>query len=379
MGTLGPPDDVVITGVAWATPLGTGLDQVWRRLVAGERGLRTLPAPHPLSCDLAGVAGSVDPSLPPTDRLVALTTDTLTRACRDAGLAPDDPDTRLVLGTSFGAVLDDARADPLDTWARTAAGVLGHPHPPVCVSTACSAGSDALAVAAELVRAGATPIAVAGGADTVTLAKRLGHSALGTMSSRAARPFDAEHDGMTLGEGAAFLVLESAASARRRGATVRARLCGAGAANEAAGLTAPDETADGLVLAVRRCLAAAGREASEVGVISAHATGTARNDAVECRGLGRLFGAVPQPPVVFGTKGALGHSLGATGAIEAVSVVLALAARVAPPTAGLGSPMPGFPLPLTVGGPLPIHGRLGLSLTLGFGGFTTCLLLEGPG
>jgi len=220
--------------------------------------------------------------------------------------------------------------------------------------------------------------------DVVTPAKRLGHSALGTMSRGPLLAFDQAHDGMVPGEGAAVLVLESGRSAARRAAPVRAVLRGAGSANDAAGLTAPDRSGDSVVLAVRRCLAAGGRAAGEVAVLSAHATGTPINDEVESRSLAAVFGSGAPAPVVFATKGALGHSLGATGAIEAVSVLLALEHGAVPPVYGLTRPLPGFPLPLAAGRPVPlaagrpvpVDGMLGASLTIGFGGFNTCLLFE---
>jgi 3-oxoacyl-[acyl-carrier-protein] synthase II len=253
---------------------------------------------------------------------------------------------------------------------------IGHPHRPVCVSTACSAGSDAIAIAALLIGAGIAERCVAGGADIVTAAKRLGHSALGTMSPGRPRAFDKRRDGMVPGEGAAFLVLESARSARSRGAPVLGLLLGSGSSNDATGLTAPDPSGDSVLLAMRRCLSASGRRPDQVAVLNAHATGTPVNDDMESRSLRRLFGAGAPAPVVFATKGALGHSLGATGAIEAITVLLALRDGLAPPVAGLADPLAGFPLPIGIGRPVPVTGRCGASLTIGFGGFNTCLLFE---
>jgi 3-oxoacyl-[acyl-carrier-protein] synthase II len=368
-------DEICVTGLAWATPLGDTLDGVWARLLAGDTGLRDTPCPYALRTRLAGMVPAVPLDLPAAERQVALTAATLTAAHQSAGLDPADAQTRLVLGTSFGPCLDEP-GDEMDEWAVTSAARIGHPRPPICVSTACSAGSDAIAVAAHLIRAGVAERCVAGGVDVVTPAKRLGHSALGTMSRDVLRAFDQRHDGMVPGEGAAFLVLESGASARRRSAAISAVLLGSGSSNDATGLTAPDPSGDSVVLAVRRCLEASGRTAAQVAVLNAHATGTPLNDEMESLSLGRLFGRGSPAPVVFATKGALGHSLGATGAIEAVSLLLALRDGVAPPVYGLEAPVPGFPLPIGVGAPVPVPGACGASLTIGFGGFNTCLLFE---
>jgi 3-oxoacyl-[acyl-carrier-protein] synthase II len=138
-----------------------------------------------------------------------------------------------------------------------------------------------------------------------------------------------------------------------------------------------------VVLAVRRALAEAGLDTGQVALVSAHGTGTPVNDAVEAASLAELFPPTPAgtAPLVFGTKGALGHSLGATGAIEAITVILALRDGVAPPIANLTSPLPDFPLPLARPGATAwdrAAGTAGISLTLGFGGFNTCLLFTAP-
>ena len=361
-----------MTGLAWTTPLGDDLDGVWRRLLDGASGLRATPCGYPLRSPLAGTVPG--PPGPATARQVDLAAATIRAAGERAGVDPADPAVRLVLGTSFGAALDEP-GPRLSNWAKQAARRVGHPSDPVCVSTACSAGSDSLLVAAQLIRGGAARVCIAGGVDVVTDAKRLGHSALGTMTADRLRAFDVRHDGMIPGEGAAMLVLEPAAAARDRGATVLATLRGTGSANDAAGLTAPDRTGDSVVLAVRRCLADAGLNPTDVAVISAHATGTPVNDDVERASLGRLFGA-GTAPLVFATKGALGHSMGATGAIEAVCVVLALRDGRVPPLVDVDTVMSDFPLPLAVGAARTFTGSVGLSLTIGFGGFNTCLLFE---
>jgi 3-oxoacyl-[acyl-carrier-protein] synthase II len=364
-----------VTGMAWTTALGSDLDGVWRALLAGHTGVRPVASPHPLRNDAAAVLADPPLGLDPVQRQLLLGSRTLLAAVADAGLEVSDPRLRLVLGTSYGSHLD-VPPEGLDRWGTELAGSHAMARPPLVLSTACSAGADAILVGAALVAEGEEEICVVGGADVLTAAKRIGHSMLGTMSPTALRAFDRDHDGTVLGEGAAFLVIESPASARARGARLRGRVSGAGSANDAAGPTAPDPSGETVVAAVHAALAAAGRDTTDVGVVNAHGSGTPVNDDVETRALAALF-PDPPGPVVFATKGAFGHSLGATGALEAVAVLLALRDGQAPPVHGLSTVQPGLVLPVPAAGePLPVAGGIGLSVTLGFGGFTTCLALE---
>ncbi|MEU7857119.1 beta-ketoacyl-[acyl-carrier-protein] synthase family protein [Nonomuraea sp. NPDC049141] len=409
--------NVWVTGMAWSTALGDGLAGVWRRLLDGDDGFREVPSEHRLRNLLAATLPDPPPELKPSVRQRALADGVLSRALIDAGLTPGqargswgdggpsglalggasdsldgltpggapDPSAQSsgvapgagvepypVLGTSFGAQLDDEDAD-LYQWAADVAAGAGLRLPPVAVSTACSSGSDALAVGAEVIRSGVAEVSVCGAADVVTPAKRLAHTVLGTMSPTRLRAFDRRADGTLLGEAAGFVVLEREESARARGAEPYAVLAGTGAANDGAGMTAPDPAGTGVDLAVRRCLAASGLGLDDIAVINAHGSGTPVNDAAESGALSRLFGGCGAPPVVFATKGALGHTLGATGVLEAIAVVLALHYGTVPPVVGLEDVPAGFPLPVPAGRPGELRPGAGLSLTLGFGGFITSL------
>ncbi|RBQ15360.1 beta-ketoacyl-[acyl-carrier-protein] synthase family protein [Spongiactinospora rosea] len=360
--------------MAWSSALGSGLREVWDRLLGGAGGIRPVPSPHPLRNEGAAVLADLPLEKDPRERQYILTRDTVAGAVADAGLEVTDPRLRTVFGTSFAAHLDTTGVASLDDWCAEVTGALGMAHAPVSLTTACSSGSDALLVGAELIRSGDAEICLCGAADVLTPAKRLGHTVLGTMSPTALRAFDQAHDGTLLGEGAAFLVLESGRSARARGARPHGRLLGAGSANDAVNTAAPDLSGDSVVAAVGRALRSAGRSAADVAVINAHGSGTPVNDLVECRSYARVFaGDGTAGPLAFATKGAFGHTLGATGAMEAVAVLLALREGVVPPVHGLTNVMPGFPLRLPLGGPAAFEGRVGLSVTLGFGGFNTCL------
>ncbi|MCO5994307.1 beta-ketoacyl synthase N-terminal-like domain-containing protein [Actinoallomurus rhizosphaericola] len=357
--------------MSWSTPLGDDLAGVWDRLLDGLDGFDRLEMPFPVRNDLVAMVPSPPVELGHRERMLAMTADRLQAAFADAELDPADDGVALVLGTSYGAYLDE-EMETLYDWAVSSARAAGYAGNPVCVSTACSASSDALLVGASLVRSGRYRAAVCGGADIVTPAKWLAHSKLGTLSDERLRAFDAAHSGMLLGEGAAFLVLERGSERAGRSYAV---LRGAGSSNDAVGTTAPAADGHTVRTAVDRALRDSGLRGIDVAVISAHGTGTVLNDEAEARGLALAFADRDELPVVFGTKGALGHSLGACGAIEAITLILTLRERVAPPIVGLTSPIPqaaDFVRP----GRRAVQGSAGISLTLGFGGFNTALVFS---
>ncbi len=368
-------DAIAITGMAWDTALGSGIEEVWQRVLAGADGFREFPSAVPVRNERAArlTAGPRPGGFP--ERYVDVTAGTARRALADAGLA-DGTGCRLVLGTSLGPHADLPEAGSLHAWAEETGRRLGVATTPVAVSTACSAGSDALTVAATLIRAGRADRCLAGGVDLISPAKLLGYSAMGVMSPTVLRPFDTGRDGTLPGEGAAVLVVERLSAARERGATVRGFLRGWGASNTGASLNEPDASGVGGAQAVLRSLATGGRDPAEIAVISLHGTATAANDDAEAEIVRRVFGTGAPGPVVLAAKGAFGHTLGASGAIETVLVLLALRDRTAPSIAHLRSAPPDFPLPLPMGSPMAISGEFALNLTLGMGGFTTCLLLQ---
>lgn len=176
------------------------------------------------------------------------------------------------------------------------------------------------------------------GADILTQGKRLSHSRLGTMSTDGLHAFDISHNGTVLGEGAAFLILESEEHAKRRGAKPYGVLAGAGSANDAASAVSPDLSGQNVMLTVERALNSAGLKSEDVSIINAHGTGTQVNDTVEAKAYS-AFLPLPNPPTLFATKGAFGHTLGATGAIEAIVVLQALRTQRLPQFMACANPL----------------------------------------
>jgi 3-oxoacyl-[acyl-carrier-protein] synthase II len=361
---------VAVTGAAWTTALGDELESVWARLRAGHDGFVPSPSAHPVRNPLvARVAGVADDPPAALRRIAAAT---IARALMAANLDPRGAGATLVLGSAL-ADLPDSGIDNAGAWATDVAQDFPERGGEISIATACSAGADAIGIGFELIRTGAAERCVCGGADVVTAAKRYGHSSLSTMSPTRLRSFDQRHDGTLLGDGAGFVVLEAETSARRRGARTDLIIRGVGAANDAASMTSPAEDARGARLAITRALADAGLPPAAVGLVNAHGSGTPMNDRVEASALVAIFGS--HNPLVFATKGAFGHTLGATGAIEAIALLIALERGEVPPIAGLEADSADPTLRLATSA-LAHDATIGISLTLGFGGFDTCLVCE---
>jgi 3-oxoacyl-[acyl-carrier-protein] synthase II len=250
--------------------------------------------------------------------------------------------------------------------------------PVAAISTACASGTAALGLAAGWIREGRAARVLAGGVDALSPFVFSGFDALRALSPTAARPFDAERDGLTLGEGAGFVLLEDEDEARRRGTPVLARLTGYGSAADAFHMTRPRPDGSGLARAASAALKDAGRAAATVGFVSAHGTGTVFNDAMEEAALAHVLGAGAGSVPVHGLKGAIGHTLGAAGALEAILCVLVLAADDVPPTAGHRRSREGSPLFIVSGAPHRPARRVevALSTSAAFSGTDAALVLE---
>lgn len=361
---------VSVTGMGWVTPLGDELEGVWQRLLDGHDGFTPLNHTGRLRNNLAASVRAVSVDLPADERLHALAVAAARAALASAGIEPDSS-FKLLIGTSLGDYLEnpDSRRS-LSSWADRAADSIGVMRPAIAISTACSSASDAILLGAELIRSGEARCCLCGGSDIITMSKRLAHSALGTMSPTRLRAFDQRHDGTLLGEGAGFIVLEADAPKDRQKAVLR----GAGSSNDATGMTAADTSGRTALDAIERSLKSAGVSADEIGLINAHGSGTPMNDETERNAFNRTFSGSAKP-LVFATKGAFGHSLGATGAIEAIALIMALRTGQVPGIVGLERPDPELTLPVARER-LRTSARFGLSTTLGFGGFNTSLIFK---
>jgi 3-oxoacyl-[acyl-carrier-protein] synthase II len=256
--------------------------------------------------------------------------------------------------------------------------MLGHAlrlhGPRQTVVAACSSGAAALAMAADLVRDGAVPVAVAGGVDAVTRLCFMGFNTLRLLDPGPCRPFDRDRRGMSIGEGAGFVVLEAAGHARARGVRVYAELAGAGATTDAYHVTSPEPGGEGMARAMSAALAGAGLAPAQVGYANAHGTGTLQNDRIEARALARVFGEGGL--LVSSTKSMIGHTMAAAGSLEAIATVLALAHETVPPTAGLATPDPEVPFDCVPGTAREAAAEAAISNSFGFGGQNVTLLFR---
>jgi len=217
---------------------------------------------------------------------------------------------------------------------------------------------------------------IVGGSDTFTRLIYCGFQRMGALSASICRPFDRRRDGVSFGEGAAALVLESLESATQRGARVRAEIAGYGISNDAHHVTAPGPHGEGFVRAIDQALAVTGIARDQIDYVSAHGTGTQYNDAGESEMMAKAFGARAKQVPISSIKSMIGHTNGAASAIEAVACVLALEQQAVPPTARLEEPDPGFDLDYVPGIGRPHSLSTCLSLAAGFGGFNVCLALK---
>ena len=363
----------------------------WDGLIAGRCAfapIRRFPADDLEPATAAEVAGHEEDA----DRAGAFALRAAEQALEAAGTRMEQLDPARVgvaLGTTLGgmsifeawdvAVAAGSPTPPglerIPYYAPAArlADVLGARGPVMTPQLACASGTAAAMLAADWVRAGRADVVLAGGTDLLCRFVVAGFNCLHATAD-VARPFDRDRRGLVLGEGAAVMVVEEATQAARRGARVRARVLGTGAAADATHMTAPDREGSGVVRAVLAALADAGLDPAAVDFVSAHGTGTPFNDAMEARALERLFGDRVVP--VNSIKGAIGHSLGAAGAFEVVVCVEALRTGVVPPTAGLEEPDPACAgLALVHGTARMQRTRVALSTSSGFAGANAALVL----
>ncbi|HET9360903.1 MAG TPA: beta-ketoacyl-[acyl-carrier-protein] synthase family protein [Vicinamibacterales bacterium] len=398
---------VVITGIGLQSSLGAGRERVWQNLVAGRCGIGqvTLFDSGGYRSRLAAELADYDPSraFTPLQRRRWSRSDQIAvlaagEALDDSGLDRPSLDRDRV-GVMFGAGTSDllrneaylkevrckglARATPskvVNFYSNTPVDVVGHRFglsgPRHCVVAACSSSTIAIGFAADAIRAGKIDAALAGGADVLCRLTFSGFNALRLVDTQPCRPFDARRAGMTIGEGAAVLVLEDFELARARGAPIYAELAGHSAVCEAYHPTSPEP--DGLAIAatIQAALADARVPASDVDHINAHGTGTLHNDRAEARGFYRVFGDRARSIPVNAVKSMIGHCLGAAGAVEAAVLALTVARGVIPPTVNHHETDPDCALDVVPNEARGQKVRCGLSTSLAFGGNDAALVMR---
>ena len=268
---------------------------------------------------------------------------------------------------------------PVHSTGEAIASVLDCRGPKLTAVTACSSSANAIGLAADLVQEGRADVAVTGGTDAHCKMTYAGFNALQALDPDVCKPFDRRRAGLSLGEGAAVFVLEEEGHARRRGADIFAEFAGYGTSADAHHMTAPDPAGRGAVSAMRRALAEAQVDPSEIDYVNAHGTGTPQNDPIETRAIKEVFGEHARRLAVSSTKSQVGHCLGAAGAIETLATVLALRHQFVPPTANLEEPDPLCDLDYVPRAARERGLRAALSNSYGFGGNNTSIALRAYG
>ncbi len=418
---------VVVTGLGIVSPLGCGVDTNWRRLIAGECGFRRIETfeVSDLACQIAAVVprngaknGAADGVFNPdewldpkeqrkVDDFIIYGVCAATQALADAGWKADTQEkqetTGVLIGSGIGGLggiyetsitlkeKGPRRVSPFFISGRIinlASGYVSIMHglkgPNHAVVTACSTGAHAIGDAARLVALGEAEVMVAGGAESpVNRIGIAGFAACRALSTgfndrpeAASRPYDRDRDGFVMGEGAGCVVLESYEHAKARGARIYAELIGYGMSGDAYHITAPAPDGDGAYRCMQNALKRAGLRISDVDYVNAHGTSTPLGDEIELNAVHRLLGNEQPRLSMSSTKSAIGHLLGAAGAVEAIYSILALRDQVAPPTRNLDNPSVETQIDL-----VPHEARrrsieVVLSNSFGFGGTNASLLFR---
>lgn len=393
-----------ITGVGMVTALGRTVEATWERVVAGERGFRDVTLFDTGGCRTS-VAGEI-PHFAVADvasadearswsRTDAMAVSAAREAARSAGLGHGDRLDLVVGGTTAGmyeteAILAELHAGavrveppermlshPLSATMDRLVDALGGIARARALCSACSSGANALILAAAWLRTGRSTRVLAGGADGLCRVTFTGFNSLGALSPEPCRPFDVERQGLTLGEGAAFLVVETEEAARARGAAPLVELAGWAVGAEAHHITNPEPTGATAAAVMTEALERAGLAPGDIDYVNAHGTATKLNDAMESAAIRTCFGEHADRLPVSSTKGQLGHTLGAAGAVEAILTAMSVARGIVPPTVGLDRVDPACQLAhVREARELPI--RAAMSNSFGFGGSDAVVIFRAP-
>lgn len=406
---------VVVTGLGALTPLGNSVHELWSGLISGKSGLAplTLMDTDGYPCKIGGEVRGFDPTdyvsrkeVRRLARFSQLAIGATAEAVADSGLDVDAVGAERVgvlFGSGSGGLPETEaqarvlvsrggmRISPLylpmmlaNMASANVSRIFGAAGYTNTVITACAAGTQALGDAAEAIRRGLADVMIAGGAEAGICQLGMGGfctiRALTThwndQPERASRPFDADRDGFAPAEGAATLILESEEHALERGANIRAELVGYGATSDAYHLVHPPEDGEGAARAMRMALKDAGIGPEDVDYVNAHGTSTPLNDPSETVAIKKVFGEHAMGVPISSTKSMLGHSLGASGAIEAVAAIKTIQSGVIHPTINYETPDPACDLDYVPNVARPAEVKMVLSNSFGFGGQNACLVIK---
>ncbi|RJQ45711.1 MAG: beta-ketoacyl-[acyl-carrier-protein] synthase II [Gaiellales bacterium] len=404
---------VAVTGLGIVSALGIGLEPYWQALTAGKSGIATISLfdSEGFRVRIAAEVAGFEPTdfidrkaARRMDRFAQLSVSAAKLATEDAGLdiSADPERIGVVVASGIGGVrtfekevevLLNKGPDrisplfiPMEIANMASAQVsieLGAQGPVSTICTACTAGSNAIGDAFEIIRRGAADVMLAGGSEAAVTP--IGIAAFASMKAlserndepeKASRPFDSERDGFVMGEGSAVLVLEDLDRAEARGAKVYAEMIGYGMSADAYHISAPEPTGKAAARAMTNAIASAGIEPSEVDYINAHGTSTPLGDEIETRAIRMALGDSADSVAVSSTKSMMGHCLGASGALEAAACVLAIDRGVIPPTINLEHPDPACDLDYVPNHARESEVRVAASNSFGFGGHNATLVFR---
>ncbi len=412
---------VVVTGLGMVTPLASGVEATWARLIAGQSGagpitrFDTSNVVTTYACEIPrgdGSDGTFNPDdwMEPKDQrkvdeFILYGVAAAVQAVKDSGWEPEGAEDRertgVMIGSGIGglsAIAETAilikergprRVSPFFIPSALINLISGHVSirfgfrgPNHAVVTACSTGAHAIGDAARLIQWGDADVMVAGGAESpISEIGIAGFNACKALSTKraddptkASRPYDVDRDGFVMGEGAGVVVLEEYEHAKARGAKIYAEVLGYGMSGDAYHITAPSESGEGGERSMRAALKRAGLDPSAVDYVNAHGTSTMA-DTIELGAVERVLGDAAAKATMSSTKSAIGHLLGAAGAVEAIFCVLAMRDQVAPPTINLDNPEVQPVLDLAPNKAVKREINVALSNSFGFGGTNASLVL----
>jgi len=404
------------------TPLACGVEASWQRLLEGQSGAGPITRfdasrlATTYACEVPrgdGSDGTFNPDdwmdakeARKVDEFILYGVAAAEQAIHDSGWMPQDEESRcrtgVMIGSGIGGLQSIAdtsillrdrgprRVSPFfipSALINLVSGQVSIRHgfkgPNHAVVTACSTGAHAIGDAARLIQWGDADVMIAGGAESPICEIGIaGFNACKALSTKraddpkaASRPYDMDRDGFVMGEGAGVVVLEDYEHARARGAKIYAEIIGYGMSGDAYHITAPAENGDGALRSMQAAVKRAGIDASEIDYINAHGTSTMA-DTIELGAVERLLGDAAGTATMSSTKSAIGHLLGAAGAVEAIFSILAIRDQIAPPTLNLDNPAVETPLNLAANAAHKRKIDVALSNSFGFGGTNASLILR---